>query len=121
MKKIAEVNAKIDELRNKIKGLKQDQENIELSDIFSEDRFEKEVIREIYEYENIKYHMRKIDETMFNEEYNNYLDGLISDGFIENTDEYKEIQEEIESLEDEILDLEDEIEALEDEIVDKSN
>ena len=113
MNKIAEVNAKIDELRNKINVLKQTQENIEASDIFSEDQFEEEVIREIYRHDGINYNMRENDECMFNEAYNDYLDMLISEGFIEDTEEYKELQEEIETLEDKILDLEDELLDLE--------
>lgn len=99
---------KIDKLRNKINVLKQTQDNLELSDIFTEDQFEEEVIHEMYAYEDTNYHMRKIDEIMFNEAYSDYLDMLITDGFLENTEEYKDIQEEIEALEDEIIDLEEE-------------
>ena len=89
-----------------IEKLKKEQECLQVTDYISEDDFEL-VLQDMYEWEQTYYHMRTVDPIMFREEYLNYCDSLGKDGWLEETDDYKELQHQIEELNDLLADIED--------------
>jgi hypothetical protein len=94
----------INRIKELIKQIEKKRDSLEVTDYFSEDDFE-EVLRDMYEYEHIHHHMRKIDPIMFREEYLNYCDSLEQDGWLTDTDDYKELTRNIEDLEDLLSDI----------------
>jgi predicted nuclease with TOPRIM domain len=126
VERIEEINARKNEIENEIETLKEtisskewDRDNIELDPDDYEEQFcsmmddEGDVIIWGYTY-SPSYALKELDPTAFRCSLNDYVSCLD----IEDTKEYKELQEEIESLEENVSNLEDELSDLEDELSD---
>ena len=117
---IESIESKLSALRLQVSDLESQQEQIELDVDDYEDQFNDELDESIPEIKigrltylpsNV---LKNVDPTAYRcslNDYVNYLD-------VEDSDEYKELQEEIDQLKSDIEDLESEIEDLENQIAD---
>ena len=115
--KLAELQAKRNELIKAIKDKQKETDCFDVSEYYDEDMFIEEMREEYgvvdimgYEYNAIDA-IYKLDNIAFREMYNNHIDTLDKNDF----EEYQELTEELEGLENELLDIEEEIEQLENE------
>ena len=110
--KLAEFQAKRDELVKAIKDKQKSMDCFDVSYYYNEERFIDEMHEEFgyIDIMGIQYSavhtLRKIDYIAFREMYNNHIDTLDKNDF----EEYQELEEELLELEEELLELEDQIE-----------
>lgn len=115
--KLAELQAKKNELVKAIKDKQKEIDCFDVSEYYDEDMFIEEMREEYgtvnimgYEYNAIDA-LYELDSIAFREMYNDYTDSLDKGDF----EEYRELEEQLEELENELLEIEDEIEQLENE------
>ena len=119
----AEVEMKEQEIRkmqSQIADKEKQQEQIELDPDDYEDQFDESLDDSIPEIEigcltySPSHVLKNVDPTAYRCSLNDFIDSLD----VEDSDEYKELQEEIDQLKSDIEDLENEIEDLENQIAD---
>ena len=114
------IESKLYALRLQVSDLESQQEQIELDPDDYEDQFDESLDDSIPEIKigSLRYSpshvLKNVDPTAYRCSLIDFVDSLD----IEDSDEYKALQEEIDSLEDAIYDLESEIEDLENQIAD---
>ena len=117
---IDSIESKLSALRLQVSDLEKQQEQIELDPDDYEDQFDESLDDSIPEIEigSLTYSpshvLKNVDPTAYRCSLNDFVDSLD----VEDSDEYKALQSEIDQLQSDIEDLENEIEDLENQIVD---
>lgn len=117
---IEDIESKLSALRLQVSDLESQQEQIELDPDDYEDQFDEFLDESTPEIEigcltySPSHVLKKVDPIAYRCGLNDFVDSLD----VEDSDEYKELQEEIDQLQSDIEDLESEIEDLESEIED---
>ncbi len=110
--KLAELQAKKNELVKAIKDKQKEIDCFDVSQYYNEDMFIEEMREEFGMVKIIGYAyyaidtLQEIDNIAFREMFNNHIDTLDKNDF----EEYQELEEELLELEEELLELEDQIE-----------
>ena len=117
---IEDIEFKLYALRLQVYNLEKQQEQIELDPDDYEDQFDESLDESIPEIEigcltySPSHVLKNVDPTAYRCSLNDFVDSLD----VEDSDEYKALQEEIDQLQSDIEDLESEIEDLENQIAD---